>query len=140
LNLPFKHHILICTGPRCGGERGSNRVRQEFRKEFVRQGVPPSVKDTQCICFGLCRYGPNVIVYPDGAVYSNVAPRDVATIVREHLVGGRVVERLLLRRDAAAPEGGKAAGPEGGDAAGPEGGDAAGPEGGDAGGGGFEAG
>jgi len=100
LNLPFKHHILICTGPRCGGERGSNRVRQEFRKEFVRQALPPSVKDTQCICFGLCRYGPNVIVYPEGVVYSRVSPRDVATIVRDHLVGGRVVERLLLRRES----------------------------------------
>jgi (2Fe-2S) ferredoxin len=110
LNLPFKHHILICTGPRCGGERGSNRVRQEFRKEFVRQGLPPSVKDTQCICFGLCRYGPNVIVYPEGVVYANVTPRDVAAIVREHLVGGRIVERLLLRRAPAAPGGGEADG------------------------------
>ena len=136
MNLPFKHHILICTGPRCGGERGSNRVRQEFRKEFVRQGLPPSVKDTQCICFGLCRYGPNVIVYPEGVVYAQVSPRDVATIVREHLVGGRVVERLLLRREPGAPEGGAAetdaaaaCGPSG--AGEPEsGGDPGGPEGG----------
>jgi len=135
LNLPFKHHILICTGPRCGGERGSNRVRQEFRKEFVRQGLPPSVKDTQCICFGLCRYGPNVIVYPEGVVYAQVAPRDVATIVREHLVGGRVVERLLLRREPGGREGGDAetdsataCAPGAGD---PEsGGDPGGPEGG----------
>ncbi len=80
-------------------------MRQEFRKEFVRQALPPSVKDTQCICFGLCRYGPNVIVYPEGVVYSRVSPRDVATIVRDHLVGGRVVERLLLRREPSGSEG-----------------------------------
>jgi len=98
VNLPFKQHILICTGPRCGGERHSERIRQEFRRQFVRQSLPASVKDTPCICFGLCSYGPNVIIYPDGVVYSSVQPQDVAEIVREHLVRGRVVERLLLKK------------------------------------------
>jgi (2Fe-2S) ferredoxin len=98
MNLPFSRHLLICTGPRCGGERHSARIRQEFRREFVRQSVPASVKETQCICFGICSYGPNVIVYPDGVVYSGVTPRDVPDIVREHLIGGRVVERLLFRK------------------------------------------
>jgi (2Fe-2S) ferredoxin len=100
VNLPFKQHILICTGPRCGGERGSERIRQEFRRQFVRQSLPASVKDTPCICFGLCSHGPNVIIYPDGVVYSGVRQQDVAEIVREHLVRGRVVERLLLRKPA----------------------------------------
>jgi len=105
LNLPFKLHVLICTGPRCGGERHSERIRQEFRKQFVRQALPASVKDTPCLCFGLCTYGPNVIIYPDGVVYSGVAPQDVAEIVREHLVNGRVVERLLFKKKEAPPEG-----------------------------------
>jgi (2Fe-2S) ferredoxin len=42
-------------------------------------------------------------------VYSGVGPQDVAEIVREHLVHGRVVERLLFRKkEAAAPDGGAA--------------------------------
>ncbi len=98
MNLPFSRHLLICTGPRCGGERNSARIRQEFRKEFVRQSIPASVKETQCICFGICSYGPNVIVYPDGVVYSGVKPKDVGAIVREHLVGGRLVDRLLFKK------------------------------------------
>jgi len=104
VNLPFRQHVLICTGPRCGGERQSERIRQEFRRQFVRQALPASVKDTACICFGLCTYGPNVIIYPDGVVYSGVRPQDVAEIVRDHLVGGRIVERLLFKkREPAAP-------------------------------------
>jgi len=104
VNLPFSKHVLICTGPRCGGERNSARVRQEFRKEFVRQSLPASVKETQCICFGLCTYGPNVIIYPDGVVYSAVKPQDVAEIVREHLIRGRVIQRLLFKkRETSAP-------------------------------------
>ena len=98
MNLPFKQHVLICTGPRCGGERHSERIRLEFRRQFVRQSLPASVKDTQCICFGLCSYGPNVIIYPDGVVYSGVKPQDVAEIVRSHLLNGQVVERLLFKK------------------------------------------
>ncbi len=106
MNLPFRQHVLICTGPRCGGERHSERIRLEFRRQFVRQALPASVKDTPCLCFGLCSYGPNVIIYPDGVAYSGVGPQDVAEIVREHLVHGRVVERLLFRKkEAAAPDG-----------------------------------
>jgi NADP-reducing hydrogenase subunit HndC len=97
MNLPYKRHLLICTGPRCGGERGSARIRQEFRREFVRQAIPTTVKDTECLCFGLCTYGPNVIVYPEAVVYSGVRPQDVAEIVRQHLVKGQPVERLLYR-------------------------------------------
>jgi len=107
LNLPFTAHVLICTGPRCGGERQSQRVRQEFRREFVRQAVPTTVKDTECICFGLCTHGPNVIIYPQGIVYSGVGPKDVAEIVREHIVGGRVVERLLLKKKPSPAEPGE---------------------------------
>jgi NADH-quinone oxidoreductase subunit F len=103
MNLPYSRHVLICVGPRCGGERGSMRIRQEFRKEFVRQGIDTSVKDTECLCFGLCTYGPNVILYPDGVVYSGVKPSDVAEIVRRHVKAGQTVERLLFKKKEAPP-------------------------------------
>jgi NADH-quinone oxidoreductase subunit F len=104
MNLPYSCHVLICVGPRCGGERGSMRIRQEFRKEFVRQAIGASVKDTECLCFGLCTYGPNVILYPEGVVYSGVKPADVAEIVRRHVKGGQTVERLLFKKkEAPAP-------------------------------------
>lgn len=104
MNLPYSRHVLICVGPRCGGERGSVRIRQEFRKEFVRQQIGAAVKDTECLCFGLCTYGPNVIIYPEGVVYSGVKPADVAEIVRRHVKGGQTVDRLLYRRKEAPPQ------------------------------------
>ena len=104
MNLPYARHVLICVGPRCGGERGSVRIRQEFRKEFVRQGIGTTVKDTECLCFGLCTYGPNVIIYPEGVVYSGVKPSDVAEIVRRHVARGQTVDRLLYpTKEAPAP-------------------------------------
>ncbi|HZN02671.1 MAG TPA: (2Fe-2S) ferredoxin domain-containing protein [Candidatus Polarisedimenticolia bacterium] len=103
MNLPYARHVLICVGPRCGGERGSGRIRQEFRKEFVRQQIDTTVKDTECLCFGLCTYGPNVIIYPEGVVYSGVKPADVAEIVRRHVARGQTVDRLLYKKKEAPP-------------------------------------
>jgi (2Fe-2S) ferredoxin len=37
-----------------------------------------------------------VMVYPDGIWYAQVRANDVPEIVEEHLVNGRVVERLAL--------------------------------------------
>jgi (2Fe-2S) ferredoxin len=45
-------------------------------------------------CLGPCFDGPNIVVYPEGVWYAGVQEEDVAEIVSEHLVGGRVVERL----------------------------------------------
>ena len=36
------------------------------------------------------------MVYPDGTMYGQVQPEDVAEIVAEHLETGNVVERLAL--------------------------------------------
>jgi (2Fe-2S) ferredoxin len=37
-----------------------------------------------------------VVVYPEAVWYGSVRPEDAASIVEEHLVGGRPVARLRL--------------------------------------------
>ena len=46
-------------------------------------------------CFGLCALGPVMIVYPEGTFYSRVTAEDIPEIVEEHLLKGRLVERLV---------------------------------------------
>jgi NADH:ubiquinone oxidoreductase subunit F (NADH-binding)/(2Fe-2S) ferredoxin len=41
--------------------------------------------------------GPLVIVYPEGTFYVRVTPEDVPVIVQEHLLKGRIVNRLLYK-------------------------------------------
>ena len=48
-------------------------------------------------CLGPCFDGPTVVVYPEGTWYAHVTPEDVDELVREHLVGGRPVERFRYR-------------------------------------------
>ena len=52
-----------------------------------------------CDSIELCDIGPNIVVYPDGIIYSHVTTADLPDIIR-HLEGGEVVERLVLSQDA----------------------------------------
>ncbi len=45
-------------------------------------------------CLGLCKHGPNAVVYPGGTWYLGLTEGDVPEIVERHLEGGEPVERL----------------------------------------------
>ncbi|MBU5450342.1 NADH-quinone oxidoreductase subunit NuoF [Acetivibrio sp. MSJd-27] len=90
----YRAHVLVCGGTGCTSS-GSAKIQEEFTKEIQKKGLENEVKVVQTGCFGLCALGPIVIVYPEGAFYSMVKPEDVAEIVEEHLLKGRIVQRLL---------------------------------------------
>ena len=89
----IRSQVLICGGTGCTSS-GSKLVREAFEKEIAAKGLSDEIKIVQTGCFGLCALGPVVIVYPDGTFYSRITPEDVSEIVEEHLLKGRVVERL----------------------------------------------
>jgi (2Fe-2S) ferredoxin len=47
-------------------------------------------------CLDRCDEGPVMVVYPEEVWYTYVDQEDVDEIVQEHLVNGRVVERLKI--------------------------------------------
>jgi len=88
--------ILICAGTGCTSSE-SPRIIEEFEKELALQGMDKEAQVVKTGCFGLCAMGPIVVVYPEGAFYSRVTPDDVQEIVAEHIVKGRIVNRLLYK-------------------------------------------
>ncbi len=90
----FRSHILVCGGTGCTSS-GSARIVTAFEKELATAGLDKEVKVIKTGCFGLCALGPIVVVYPEGAFYSQVKPEDIPEIVEEHLLKGRIVKRLL---------------------------------------------
>ena len=90
----FRSHVLVCGGTGCTSS-GSARIITAFEKELVTAGLEKEIKVIKTGCFGLCALGPIVVVYPEGAFYSQVKPEDVPEIVEEHLLKGRIVKRLL---------------------------------------------
>ena len=90
----IRAHVLICGGTGCTSS-GSKTIQKSFQDALVANGLSEEVKIVQTGCFGLCALGPVVIVHPDGTFYSRVTAEDVEEIVKEHLLKGRVVERLV---------------------------------------------
>ena len=90
----YRSHVLVCGGTGCTSS-GSKTLQAEFTKQIKEKGLENEVKLVETGCFGLCALGPVVVIYPEGAFYSMVKPEDVAEIVEEHLLKGRIVKRLL---------------------------------------------
>ena len=90
----YRSHVLVCGGTGCTSS-GSKQIQQEFEKQLKANGLEDEIKLVQTGCFGLCALGPVVVVYPEGAFYSRVKPEDVEEIVTEHLLKGRIVQRLI---------------------------------------------
>ena len=53
-------------------------------------------------CNGFCAKGPLMVVYPGNIIYLMIKPADIPELVEEHLVKGRVLQRLLYREPVTA--------------------------------------
>ena len=96
-----RSHILVCTGTGCSSSN-SPKIIEAFERELKAQGMDQEARVVKTGCFGLCAMGPVVLIYPEGAFYTHVSPDDVAEIVSEHIVKGRIVQRLLHKEGDAA--------------------------------------
>jgi (2Fe-2S) ferredoxin len=103
---PIRHHVFVCRGTSCSAV-GSAEVIAAFEHELLSRGIMfgkeqkgknprGSVVLTECSSVGFCAIGAAVMIYPDGIWYAQVRAGDVPEIVEEHLINGRVVERLAL--------------------------------------------
>ena len=90
----YRAHVLVCGGTGCTSS-GSAQLMEEFEAQLAANGLENEVEIVKTGCFGLCALGPVVVVYPEGAFYSRVHKEDVAEIVSEHLLKGRIVKRLV---------------------------------------------
>ena len=90
----YRSQVLICGGTGCTSS-GSDKIAKRLQEEIDKNGLTDEVKVVRTGCFGLCALGPIMIVYPEGTFYSMVKEDDIAEIVSEHLLKGRVVTRLV---------------------------------------------
>ena len=89
-------HVLVCTGTGCVSS-GSRKVIAKLEEELKANGLDKEVKIVETGCQGFCEQGPLVIIYPEGTFYTHVQEADVPEIVSEHLIKGRIVNRLLFK-------------------------------------------
>jgi (2Fe-2S) ferredoxin len=92
----YEAHVLVCGGGDCK-KRGSKEVRKALKAELRERGRVRDVRVDSVECLGLCKHGPNAVVYPDGVWYLGLQDEDVPEVVGRHLDGGEPVERLTAR-------------------------------------------
>ena len=91
---PLAKHVLVCGNTDCA-DRGSLALLDALRRSVKDEGRAREIKVTRTSCMGRCGEGPTVAVYPDGVWYRGVRELDAPDLVREHLLGDRLVARLL---------------------------------------------
>jgi (2Fe-2S) ferredoxin len=95
-------HLFICCGPDCVDPAVGERVWEYLKKrlkELNLSGSEGTCYRTRCQCLRVCTDGPICVVYPEGAWYRGASVENVERIIREHLIGGRVVDDLCFARN-----------------------------------------
>ncbi len=90
----YKMHLMVCGGTGCKSSQ-SSIIAENLKKSLEDTSLDNDVQVVVTGCFGFCEKGPVVKVLPDNTFYTQVKPEDAAEIVREHIVKGRKIERLL---------------------------------------------
>ena len=98
----YRNYVMICGGPNCSTAIGKDeKLKETFGLELKLSSLHTEICVMTGECLGLCAGGPNVIIFPEGTIYSRVRAQDVAEIVNEHLLRGCVVTRLLYDENKA---------------------------------------
>lgn len=96
----LRFHIFICTDGKdfCGCEANGNAALSgALRQELARRRLMASVKVNIMQCRQPGITGPVFVVHPDGVWYSGLKAEDVPEFIEQHVLGGKPVERFMLR-------------------------------------------
>ena len=91
--MAYESYVLVCGGTACCSG-GGDKIVEAFARELESAGLKEKVQVVTTGCLGFCEQGPIVKILPQGTFYVQVREDDVKEIVAEHLVKGRVVQRL----------------------------------------------
>lgn len=90
----YRKQVLVCGGTGCTSSH-SLKVIEQLEKSLKELNIN-DVLIVKTGCFGLCALGPIMIVYPEGAFYSQMTPEHAKIVAERHLVkGGEIVKELL---------------------------------------------
>ncbi len=102
-----RRHLMVCCDTDeagCASKRDMKDAWRSLKQCLKQHGLEEQVIRSRSDCLELCSGGPLMVVEPDGIWYGACTPENIERIVSRHLVGGQVVEDLVIaRRDEVNP-------------------------------------
>ena len=99
----YQRHVFFCCNQRDGerescNPKGASELRDYAKGRVKALGLAGEgkVRINQSGCLDRCEQGPVIVVYPEAVWYTYVDRADIDEIIDEHVVHGRVVERLKI--------------------------------------------
>ncbi len=99
----YRHHVFFCVNQRddgraCCADKGAQAMRDYAKQRIkaLKLSAPGLCRINTAGCMERCDQGPVIAVYPEGVWYTYVDQEDIDEIIDEHLVHGRIVERLKI--------------------------------------------
>ncbi|XZG69021.1 (2Fe-2S) ferredoxin domain-containing protein [Chitinibacteraceae bacterium HSL-7] len=107
----YQHHVFFCLNERdasvrqscapCGAEAAWEHAKARIKALGLNQ--PGKTRINKAGCLERCEQGPALVIYPEGVWYTYVDASDIDEIIDEHILNGRIVERLRLPDAPEAP-------------------------------------
>jgi (2Fe-2S) ferredoxin len=99
----YKRHVFFCCNKRdppeaCCADHNAVEMQAYAKKRVKQLGETGKgkVRINKAGCLDRCEEGPVLVIYPDNVWYTYVDTADVDEIIDEHVINGRVVERLRI--------------------------------------------
>jgi (2Fe-2S) ferredoxin len=105
----YRYHLFLCTNDRPADhprgsclKKGAEPLLEILKEEAGKARIPGPWRSNRSGCLDACESGPVMAVYPDGIYYRVTGREDIARIMQDHLIEGRIVTDLQIPNPAAA--------------------------------------
>ena len=99
----YQHHVFFCINARddgraCCADRDAKEAQEHAKKRMKQLNLngQGKVRINKAGCLDRCEEGPVMVIYPQGTWYTYVDKEDIDEIIDQHLVAGKVVDRLKI--------------------------------------------
>ena len=100
--IGYRRHVFVCQNEReaghpkgCCKHRGSEAVFKVLKEGAAKAGLA-DVRINRAGCMEHCEFGPSVVVYPEAVWYRVPTAEDAREVLTRHIIGGNIVDRLLM--------------------------------------------
>jgi len=100
--MRYEKHIFICANQKepgkvcCTNEKGMELV-EMFRESLKARGLNSKIRAQRAGCLDACKFGPSLVIYPEGTYYGGLKPEHVEQIIESHICNNKVVTELEIK-------------------------------------------